>query len=342
MMTPDQNISGPIRVSIIERLVPAFAFAVAAISGAVGGGMLFRMLNALRQAENAGYAAIFTGVSEIEFVVAGVLIFAAVLCGVGILVCAIRLFTTNTTASPPGLLFLMTGVLSLVPAFALHYILHTIKGVVVSADQTNGGISGIAGTITAVTWFAIGSAILIAIVMLAFSFIPFSSRPGKKSSPLVCLVLAEIFLAILIGIYLWEGRESLVEKNRDRDVPSSSSSDDSDTNTGDSGIPLNDDSTNSNSSGRTISGGILNGKAIDLPQPPYPPAARAVRADGTVMVQVMVDESGKVTSANAVSGHPLLRAAAVSAARQVRFNPTKLAGQPVKVSGVLTYNFEVQ
>ncbi len=88
-----------------------------------------------------------------------------------------------------------------------------------------------------------------------------------------------------------------------------------------------------------ISGGVLNGKAISLPQPPYPPAARAVHASGAVNVQVTIDEKGNVTSASAVSGHPLLRAAATSAARQARFVPTKLSGTPVKVAGVIVYNF---
>src|SRR5687767_432039 len=90
---------------------------------------------------------------------------------------------------------------------------------------------------------------------------------------------------------------------------------------------------------KQISGGVLNGKAISLPKPPYPPAAKAVRAGGSVSVQVLIDENGNVVSASAVSGHPLLRAAAASAARGARFSPTKLSGQPVKVSGVITYNF---
>ena len=90
---------------------------------------------------------------------------------------------------------------------------------------------------------------------------------------------------------------------------------------------------------KTISGGVLNGKAISLPNPPYPPVARAAKASGTVVVQVIVDENGNVISAQAVSGHPLLKAAAVAAARGAKFSPTKLSGQPVKVTGVITYNF---
>ncbi|HEY0461616.1 MAG TPA: TonB family protein [Pyrinomonadaceae bacterium] len=90
---------------------------------------------------------------------------------------------------------------------------------------------------------------------------------------------------------------------------------------------------------KTISGGVVNGKATNLVKPPYPAAARAVRAAGAVNVQVTIDESGNVISASAVSGHPLLRAAAVQAARSSKFSPTMLSGQAVKVTGVIVYNF---
>ena len=91
-----------------------------------------------------------------------------------------------------------------------------------------------------------------------------------------------------------------------------------------------------------ISGGVLTGKATYKPTPPYPPIARAARASGTVVVQVTVDESGKVISARAVSGHPLLQQAAVQAAYQCRFSPTLLSGQPVKVTGTISFNFQLQ
>ena len=91
---------------------------------------------------------------------------------------------------------------------------------------------------------------------------------------------------------------------------------------------------------KTISGGVLNGKAQNLPAPEFPAAAKAVNASGTVNVQVTIDEDGNVTSANAVSGHPLLRSAAVDAARQAKFTPTQLSGQAVKVTGVIIYNFK--
>jgi TonB family protein len=89
----------------------------------------------------------------------------------------------------------------------------------------------------------------------------------------------------------------------------------------------------------TVSGGVLNGKATSLPKPVYPAIARAAHASGQVSVQVTIDEQGSVIAASAVSGHPLLRASAVNAARDAKFSPTLLSGVPVKVTGTLVYNF---
>jgi outer membrane biosynthesis protein TonB len=85
--------------------------------------------------------------------------------------------------------------------------------------------------------------------------------------------------------------------------------------------------------------GILNFKAIALPKPPYPPAARAVRVTGAVEIQVLIDEDGSIFSAEAVTGHPLLRAVSTTAACGAKFSPTLLDGNPVKVSGRIVYNF---
>jgi TonB family protein len=88
--------------------------------------------------------------------------------------------------------------------------------------------------------------------------------------------------------------------------------------------------------------GPVNGKATYLPKPVYTAIAKAGRASGVVIVEVLIDENGKVISAHPVSGHPLLLKEAVQAAWQARFSPTTLGDQPVKVSGVITYNFVLQ
>lgn len=90
---------------------------------------------------------------------------------------------------------------------------------------------------------------------------------------------------------------------------------------------------------KPVSGGVLNGTAISLPSPLYPDTARRLRMSGMVTVEVVVDETGKVISAVASSGPAILRDVAVQAALKARFSPTKLSGQPVKVSGSINYKF---
>jgi protein TonB len=84
---------------------------------------------------------------------------------------------------------------------------------------------------------------------------------------------------------------------------------------------------------------VLNSKALDLPKPLYPQMAKLARVQGRVAVQVLIDESGKVLSAKAMSGPPLLIVESQRAALQAKFSPTTINGQAVKVSGVITYNF---
>ena len=91
--------------------------------------------------------------------------------------------------------------------------------------------------------------------------------------------------------------------------------------------------------GRPINGGILNGKAVSLPVPQYPAAARLAGDAGEVAVQIIIDEQGNVVWAEASEGPATLREAAETSARKARFPPTKLMGQPIKISGRVIYNF---
>ena len=88
-----------------------------------------------------------------------------------------------------------------------------------------------------------------------------------------------------------------------------------------------------------VSGGVLNGKALKKPPPSYPAEAKFARAQGTVTVRIVVGESGDVISATAISGHRSLHRASEDAARRAKFSPTTLCGRPVKVGGLITYNF---
>jgi TonB family protein len=153
-------------------------------------------------------------------------------------------------------------------------------------------------------------------------------------------VMALLVVAGAVGVFVYTRNRAVTRVNREREelddliksVPEPTNSNRDSTTT----------TKNRNNNSKPISGGVLNGKAISLPKPPYPAIAKAAHASGTVVVQVTVDEDGNVINAKAVSGHPLLQASATQAARQARFSPTVLAGKPVKVTGVLTYNFEAQ
>jgi protein TonB len=86
---------------------------------------------------------------------------------------------------------------------------------------------------------------------------------------------------------------------------------------------------------------LINSRALVLPKPPYPSLARQIRLQGTVVIQVLIDERGNVLSAKPVSGHPMLIPEAQRAALQARFSPTTLNGVPVKVSGMISYTFQM-
>ena len=93
---------------------------------------------------------------------------------------------------------------------------------------------------------------------------------------------------------------------------------------------------------QTLTTHLLASKAVSLPKPPYPELAKKIGARGPVNVQILVDEMGRVISARAVSGNMALVRAAEDAAMRARFTPTLLNNQPVKVQGVITYNFVLQ
>ena len=96
------------------------------------------------------------------------------------------------------------------------------------------------------------------------------------------------------------------------------------------------------SSKNSAESGVENGRVLQLPKPAYPAIARMAHASGTVKVQVIISEEGKVIAAAAIEGHPLLFGVSVAAARDSVFTPTKFHGKPVKVVGVLQYDFVAQ
>lgn len=87
---------------------------------------------------------------------------------------------------------------------------------------------------------------------------------------------------------------------------------------------------------------LNRGRVVELIKPEYPRLARAAKASGEVRVQVLIDTEGRVMAASVLSGHPLLFATCIKAARETVFTPTRYDGKPVKVVGVLLYTFIAQ
>lgn len=92
--------------------------------------------------------------------------------------------------------------------------------------------------------------------------------------------------------------------------------------------------------GGSLTGGVLNGRALSLPAPAYPSEAKRLRAIGIVRVQVLIDETGKVVEAKVLCGHPIFAKPSLESAYKARFTPTKLSGMAVKVNGLIVYNFQ--
>ena len=87
--------------------------------------------------------------------------------------------------------------------------------------------------------------------------------------------------------------------------------------------------------------GIIDGAALELPQPQYPDELKKKKIRGRVEVQITISEQGLVTAAEAVSGPSELFAAAVGAAKRARFVPTIISGKPKQINGVINFNFKL-
>jgi TonB family protein len=95
----------------------------------------------------------------------------------------------------------------------------------------------------------------------------------------------------------------------------------------------------SGSKGRIVESGVLMGRVKHMARPDYPASARASRISGAIPVGVLVDVDGRVIAASALGGHRLLQESAVDAACRSSIEPVQLSGQPVQVSGVITFTF---
>jgi TonB family protein len=108
------------------------------------------------------------------------------------------------------------------------------------------------------------------------------------------------------------------------------------TDVGEASPGLTDETAQAN---KPIDGGVLNNKALELPKPKYPEEARKTKAAGRVTVKILLDEKGNLVSAEAIEGPEIFRPSALEAAKRAKFTLTLIGTRPVRVSGLLTYDF---
>lgn len=193
------SIDERVRVSIFERIVPFSALALAALAGGSGGAAILWMLDVLRSAETAGRAALAGGLAE-NTLVPLVLLYASTALGiVAILVTVGRLFIKTSTASPSGISYLVLGILSMLPIGLVWFAGSTVMRVLdVNSTESMVELGPIA---TNCSTAAIAITAILLFILLAWSLIPFKSRPGRRIGPVISLLIVELALIVVTIVF---------------------------------------------------------------------------------------------------------------------------------------------
>jgi len=163
-----------------------------------------------------------------------------------------------------------------------------------------------------------------------YPYYPPPQNPNKTRN--IVLIIVAIFLSLMGGCLVLGiiGMNAQKKKAAIPPYPQSNTS----------AISSTSQSSSQSSPGTNrVPGGNLAASAIKREDATYPPLARSAKVTGAVVVEITVDERGDVVSANAVSGHPLLKDSAVAAARKWKFTPKMVGGVAVKTVGTITFNF---
>ena len=92
----------------------------------------------------------------------------------------------------------------------------------------------------------------------------------------------------------------------------------------------------------TVDGRLMESKLVTRVEPVYPETARRARLEGTVALEVLIDEQGVVERVRIIrGGYPPLQPAARDAVLQWRYAPTFLDGRAVKVLTTVNVTFRL-
>jgi len=200
-MTPETEASsGVTRASILARIAPAISYALPTLGAAISALLFINVMQAMRNAETAGIAAVAAGVSETNIAILVSLYLAIVVGFIGIVVALIRLFTSTRTVTPSAWFYLITGVIGLVPMFALWQAQSLLLEVIFGMSS---GVVTVASQINLLLMLTISMAAVSILTLLVSTFVPLPRvlRAKRKWAPLIVLVLVEIAVIAMAVAY---------------------------------------------------------------------------------------------------------------------------------------------
>jgi hypothetical protein len=199
-MTPTEQFA-PKRVSILARLVPLSSYGLPAFGAAVSAWLFMGVMQAMRNAEAAGIAAVAGGMSEANLAII-VTLYLAIFAGfAGIIIGVVRVFSNPTTASPAGWFYLVAALIGFAPMMTLWQAESLLIEVLVGRTQT--GVAGVANQITICLILTLGLALIGGLILLAASVVPLPAfmKAKRKWSPAVLLLIMELALIVLTVAY---------------------------------------------------------------------------------------------------------------------------------------------
>ena len=199
-MTPTEQFA-PKRVSILARLIPLSSYGLPAFGAAVSAWLFMGVMQAMRNAEAAGIAAVAGGMSEANLAIIVTLYLAIFVGFAGIIIGVVRVFSNPTTASPAGWFYLVAALIGFAPMMTLWQAESLLIEVLVGRTQT--GVAGVANQITICLILTLGLALIGGLILLAASVVPLPAfmKAKRKWSPAVLLLIMELALIVLTVAY---------------------------------------------------------------------------------------------------------------------------------------------
>ena len=212
-MTSITDIAPPAeraRVSIIERFIPALAFVLTALGGLLSASTLISLFDRLKNDETAGIETVMRGMVVVDQVGGIVLAVAAVFGTAGVVGCVVRMFSETKKASPPGVLYLIPALPSLIsPAIMIHAS-RVVLDLLLDPVGKDFGKTG--GDIAELCVIAFIISVVSIIISLIFPLVPFSSQTGRKLSPLMFVLLPTLIIVCLAATFFWMADDAWAHK----------------------------------------------------------------------------------------------------------------------------------